>query len=96
MKCGVMEETTSGHNILVGKPKRKKPIGVHGHAWENTIQTYREKKGVKVLIGFNWLRELQNTVKNLWFTTVGRFLTSCETMGYSTSTLLHRFSVQIH
>jgi hypothetical protein len=53
-----MEEERKAYNVLVGKPKGRRPLGRPRRRWENGIRmdlTVREI-GWGVWIGFDWLR----------------------------------------
>jgi hypothetical protein len=50
-----MGEMRNAYNILVRKPKGKRPLGRHKHRWEDLIMDLRETEW-KVWTGFMWLR----------------------------------------
>jgi hypothetical protein len=51
-----MGEMRNVHNILVGKPKEKRPLGKPRRRWEDNIGMDLREVGGKVWTGFIWLR----------------------------------------
>jgi hypothetical protein len=50
--CGVYGEERGVHRVLVGKPERKRPLGIHRRRWEDNVKTFGGVEGT----GWNWLR----------------------------------------
>jgi hypothetical protein len=51
--CGTHGEIRGAYNILVGRPERRKDLGVDGRT---TLTEILGKHGVEMWIGFIWLR----------------------------------------
>jgi hypothetical protein len=51
-----MGEGRKVYKVLVGKPERKRPLGRPRRRWEDRIRMNVRETGLRVLIGFDWLR----------------------------------------
>ena len=51
-----MEEGRGVHNVLVGKPEGKRPLGRPRRRWEDNIKMDLEEVGRGLGIGWSWLR----------------------------------------
>jgi hypothetical protein len=49
-------EMKNAFNILVGKPKGKRPLGRPKRRWEDNIKMYLRETGFGLWTGFVWLR----------------------------------------
>jgi hypothetical protein len=62
----------NAHKAVVGKPEGKRPLGRHGHRWEDNIKMIFEELWWEHLDWINLaqdtdqLQVLVNTVMNLW------------------------------
>jgi hypothetical protein len=52
----LMGEEKKLYKVLVGKPKRKRPLGRPGRRWEDRIRMVLRETGLGVWIEFDWLR----------------------------------------
>jgi hypothetical protein len=43
------------YRVLVGKPERKKPLGIPRHRWEDNIKMDLQDVGCGVWTGISWL-----------------------------------------
>jgi hypothetical protein len=50
------EEVRGAHNILVGNPEGRRPLGRPRHRWEDNIKMDLGETGFGDVIGFIWLR----------------------------------------
>jgi hypothetical protein len=83
----------------VGKPEKKKPLGIRRRRWEDNIKMDLQDVGCGSM---DWIeraqdrdmwRALVNAVMNLRFpSNAGSFLTSCKSFSFSGRTLLHGVS----
>jgi hypothetical protein len=55
-----MGEGSGVYRVLVGGPKRKKPLGRPRHRWEDNIKTDLRAKGID---GAHWIRLAQDRVQ---------------------------------
>jgi len=53
--CSTHGEMENAYNILIGKPKRKRPLGRPRHKWENN-EWILARQGGKMWTGCIWLR----------------------------------------
>jgi hypothetical protein len=44
------------YKVLVGKPEGKRPLGRPRRRWEDRIRMNLRETGLRVWIGFDWLR----------------------------------------
>jgi hypothetical protein len=51
-----MGEERKVYKVLVGKPEGKRPLGRPRRRWEDEIRIYLREIGLRVWIGFGWLR----------------------------------------
>ena len=67
-----MVERRGVYRVLVGKPERKRPLGIHRHRWEDNIRIELQEVGCGFM---DWIelaqdrgrwRAFVNAVMNLW------------------------------
>jgi hypothetical protein len=51
-----MGEERKVYKVLVGKPEGKRPLGRPRRKWEDEIRMDLREIGLRVWIGFDWLR----------------------------------------
>jgi hypothetical protein len=54
--CGTHGRERKLYKILVGKPEGKRPLVRPRHRWEDGIRIDLRETGLRVWIGFDWLR----------------------------------------
>jgi hypothetical protein len=55
-----MREMRNAHNILVGKPERKRPLGRPRHKWEDNIRIDLREIGWEDV---DWMHQAKNRVQ---------------------------------
>jgi len=87
--CSTYWERRSVDRFMVGKPEKKRPLGIPRSRWDDNIKIDLQELGCGDIV---WIGLAQNRKRWRSLANVGNFLTSGEPVSFSRRALLHGVS----